>query len=190
MKSSFAVAALFAAFLCSGCSDASSPIGPSSVQPGSLSLESAASGAGSRGTWASLSAAQSVPFKGNLEGTQTSTPLQPPFAFVDGSATGNATNLGRFTVAFPHTVNFATRTGVGTFTFTAANGDTLTADFTGQAQPGPLVSIVEHATITGGTGRFAGATGSFTVERLFNPASGTTEGSFEGTISSPGAGTP
>jgi hypothetical protein len=187
MKNSFAVSALFAALLCSGCSDSISPTGPSSVRPGSLSLESAASGAGSRGTSASLSAAQSVPFKGNVEGTQRSTPLQPPLAFVEGSATGNATHLGRFTVEFPHTVNFATRTGEGTFTFTAANGDTLTADFTGQAQPGPIVSIVEHAIITGGTGRFAGATGSFTVQRQFDPATGTTKGSFEGTISSPGA---
>lgn len=175
MKGSFAVAALFAALLCSGCSDSMSPTGPSSVRPGTDSL----------------SAVQSVPFKGNFEGTQTSTPLQPPLAFVDGSATGNATHLGRFTVEFPHTVNFVTRTGKGTFTFTAANGDTLTADFTGQAQPGPIVSIVEHATITGGTGRFAGATGSFTVQRVFDPASGTTSGSFTGTISSPpGAGNP
>ncbi len=180
MKDPFAVAALFAALLCSGCSDSISPTGPLSVRPGSLSLESAGSGAASRRT--------SVPFKGNFEGTQRSTPLQPPLAFVDGSATGNATHLGRFTVEFPHTVNFAIRTGEGTFTFTAANGDTLTADFTGQAQPGPIVSIVEHATITGGTGRFAGATGSFTVQRQFAPATGTTKGSFEGTISSPGAG--
>ena len=37
-----------------------------------------------------------------------------------------------------------------------------------------------HAEITG-------ATGSFTVERLFNLATLTTTGSFEGTISSPGA---
>jgi hypothetical protein len=134
-------------------------------------------------TAASQRPAQAVPFKGSLEGTQTSTPLQFPLALVAGSATGNATHLGRFTVEFPHTVNFVTRTGEGTFTFTAANGDTLTADFTGQAQPGPIVSIVEHATITGGTGRFAGATGGFTAERRFDPASGTTEGSFEGTIS-------
>jgi len=190
MKRSFAVGALFAGLLCSGCSDSIPPTGPSSVRPESLSLESAASSAGSRGSSASLSAAQSVPFKGNFEGTQTSTPLQPPFAFVDGSATGNATHLGRFTVKFPHTVNFATRTGEGTFTFTAANGDTLTADFTGQAQPGPIVSIVEHATVTGGTGRFAEATGSFTVQRLFYPASGTTTGSFEGTIASLGDGNP
>jgi hypothetical protein len=188
MKDSFAVATLFVALLCSSCGDSISPAGPSPVRSGSLSLESAASDAGSLGTSAPLSTAQSVAFKGFFEGAQTSTPLQPPLAFVDGSATGNATHLGLFTVEFPHTVNFATGTGEGTFTFTSANGDTLTADFTGQAQPGPIVSIVEHAIVTGGSGRFAGATGSFTVQRLFDRASGTTTGSFEGTISSPGAG--
>jgi hypothetical protein len=44
--------------------------------------------------------------------------------------------------------------------------------------------------MTGGIGRFVGATGSFTVERLFNQVTGLTTGSFEGTISSPGAGKP
>ena len=55
--------------------------------------------------------------------------------------------------------------------------------------PGVLY-IVETATIAGGTGRFAGATGAFTVQRLNDTTSGTTIGSFEGTISSPGAGKP
>jgi hypothetical protein len=125
-----------------------------------------------------------------LEGSVTVTPLQPPLASVHISATGNATQLGRFTLEVPHIVNFATAFGQGTFTFTAANGDTLTADFTGHAQTGtPIFSIVEDATITGGTGRFAGASGSFIVHRSFDPAGGTTTGSFEGTISSPGSGT-
>lgn len=189
MKSPFAVAVLAAALL-GGCAEPISPTGPSSVSPGNLSLDSAAPGAGNQRTSASSAAAQSVRFKGTFEGTQTLTPLQPPFGLVNGSASGTAAHLGLFTVEFPHTVNFATRTGVGTFTFTAANGDTLTADFTGQAQGGPIISIVEHATVTGGTGRFAEATGSFIVERRFDPSSGTTEGSFEGTISSVGAGNP
>jgi len=50
-----------------------------------------------------------------------------------------------------------------------------------------VVRIVEEATITGGTGRFAGATGSFTTVRLYDPVAGTTSGSFEGTISTPGS---
>lgn len=173
MKSCFAVAAL-GVLLCAGCSQTGSPTAPS---PARL-LDSRGLGARSHGS-------QEVPFKGRFEGTQTLTPLQPPFASVNGSATGNATHLGLFTVAFPHTVNFATRTGVGKFLFEAANGDSLTADFTGQAQQGPITSIVEHAVIAGGTGRFAGATGSFVVQRTVDPATGATEGSFDGTISMP-----
>ena len=173
MKASFAIAAL-GVLLCAGCSQTGSPTEPSLARQ----LDSPGLGARSHGS-------QEVPFKGRFEGTQTLTPQQPPFGFVDGSATGNATHLGRFTVEFPHTVNFATRTAVGTFTFEAANGDSLTADFTGQAQGGPIVSIVEHAVVSGGTGRFAGATGSFVVQRSFDPATGATEGSFEGTISMP-----
>jgi len=130
-----------------------------------------------------------VPLKGSLEGVVTITPLARPFASVLIKGAGNATHLGRFTVEIPHLVNMATRTATGSYEFTAANGDTLTADFTGQASlatPGVL-SIVETARITGGTGRFAGATGSFTGERLFHTATLMTTGSFEGTLSSPGA---
>ncbi len=145
-----------------------SPAGPSLVEPGQSS---------------SNSQTAASPFKGDFEGNQSVTPLTPPFGQVAGQATGRATQLGRFTVQFPHIVNFATSRGEGTYTFTAANGDTLTADFTGQAEVGPITSIVEQGVITGGTGRFAGATGSFTVRRLFDRNAGTTTGSFDGTIS-------
>ena len=136
-----------------------------------------------------VTAADEVPFRGSLAGVVTITPLEPPFASVLIEATGNATQLGRFTVEVPHVVNQAIRIGAGSYQFKAANGDVLTADFTGQATliaPGVLATV-ETATITGGTGRFTGATGSFTAERLFFIATGFTTGSFEGTISSPGA---
>ena len=139
---------------------------------------------------APVAAADQVPFKGSLTGTVTVTPLDPPIASVVIEATGHATQLGRFTVEIPHRVNQATRIAVGTYVFTAANGGTLTADFTGQATlaaPGVL-SIAETGVITGGTGRFAGATGTFATERTFFLASGVTTGSFEGMISSPGQG--
>jgi hypothetical protein len=132
-------------------------------------------------------AGEQVPFKGSLDGDVTITPLDPPFVSVDIDAGGNATHLGQFTLDIPHVVNRANGTAEGTYEFTAANGDTLIAEFTGQAMrvaPGVLY-IVENATIIGGTGRFAGATGSFTCERLFDTVAGTTIGSFEGTISMP-----
>ena len=135
------------------------------------------------------SAGEQLPFKGSFEGDVTVTPLAPPFVMVDVEATGNATQLGQFTLDDASIVDLATRAGIGTYAFTAANGDTLTADVTGQATliPGTaIVYIEETATITGGTGRFAGATGIFSVERWYDMVAGTTIGSFEGTISSPG----
>ena len=130
-------------------------------------------------------AAELVPFQGSLEGDVAHTPVDPQtdFVVVDGAGTG--TQLGRFSVAAPHFVNTSTRTAAGTYDFTAANGDTLTADFTGQAMPTAtpgVISILEIATITGGTGRFAGATGSFVVERLYDRIAGTTIGDYAGSI--------
>ena len=138
-----------------------------------------------------ISAGEQVPFKGTLEGDEAGTPLEPPFSMGVIDAEGNATQLGHFALEASFIVNTATRTGEGFYVFTAANGDTLTASFTGQAAgtdvPG-VVFIVETATIdpTQSTGRFAGATGGFVVERLFDRAAGKTIGTFEGTISAPG----
>ena len=167
-----------------GCSQPITPTSPTSLSSASLSIASSEAKVTGAGV---LSNNQEVPFKGRLEGTATITPGTPPFLSVLIEGTGNATHLGRFTVEIPHVVNAMNRTSAGTYEFTAANGDTLTAGFTGQSTltaPGVL-SIVETATITGGTGRFADATGSFTVERSFNQVTGVTTGSFEGTISSP-----
>ena len=136
-----------------------------------------------------VSAGEQVPFKGSLGGDVTHTPVDAQTDYVLVEATGNATELGRFTLDIPHLVDRPTRTAVGTYEFTAANGDTLIAAFTGIATPTAMPGVLyieETATITGGTGRFAGATGSFAAERLFDTIAGTTVGSFEGTISAPG----
>ena len=142
-------------------------------------------------------AAQLLPFKGTLEGHHASrTPLAPPFVFDRFEAEGQATGLGQFALIIEATVNFGSRpvTGAGTYTFTAANGDRLVADQTGFSalvEPG-IVLITEHAVIDPGrsTGRFAGATGTFTVGRFADAATGVgglTVGTFEGAISIPGS---
>jgi hypothetical protein len=140
-----------------------------------------------------VAAAGLLPFKGTLEGRHVSrTPLTPPFVFDRFETEGQATQLGRFELVIAATVNFGSRpvTGAGTYTFTAANGDQLVADQTGSsALVGPgLVLITEQAVIdpNRSTGRFAGAEGTFTVERLADAATGVgglTVGTFEGTIS-------
>jgi hypothetical protein len=132
------------------------------------------------------SAGEPVPFAGGFAGTDTGTPIpNTPFASVRVEAVGTATQLGRFTYTAQITVNTATGAGSGTFVFTAANGDTVSGTITGQAAftPPNVLSISETATVTGGTGRFAGATGGFDVARLKNTATGATVASFEGAIS-------
>ncbi len=129
-----------------------------------------------------------VPFKGSLEGVDIATPLKPPFVSVKVTAMGNATHLGKFNLTILATVNRATGIGTGTFLFTAANGDTVFGTSSGKSTltaPGVL-TIVENNIITGGTGRFAGSTGSFSTTRLKYLATGVTTGSFTGTISAPG----
>jgi len=138
----------------------------------------------------SAAAGNEVPFKGGLDGVVTRTPIDFRHDYVVINAAGNATHLGQFVLDIPHIVDHFDQTAHGTYQFTAANGDTVFADFFGlaatTATPGVLY-IVETVTITGGTGRFSGATGSFICERLFDRIAGTTSGSFEGTISSPGS---
>ncbi len=182
MKRSITLLTLASAVLMAACSGPVSPTGAPSANAGTL-----ASPEGGNGVTSQPAA---VPFKGNIEGTQSVTPLAFPFLAVNGSGSGSATLLGQFTVHFPHTVNLTTRIGVGTYTFTAASGDTLTADFTGQANGTGLVSIEEQATVTGGTGRFDGATGTFTVLREFDQSAGVTSGTFEGSLVLARAGHP
>ena len=144
----------------------------------------AAMGAGWIGGTALAVGDRAVPLKGSLEGTVSITPLAAPFAFVVITAGGNGTHLGNFTLHMPHNVNFATATGAGTFTLTAANGDTLTGTFTGHADTSaPVFVIEESGTITGGSGRFSGASGTIAFYRLFDPAAGTTTGTIEGMLS-------
>jgi hypothetical protein len=136
-----------------------------------------------------VAAGESVPFKGEYEGEDVGRLVAPPFAAVRVTAEGNAAHLGNFTFIELATVNTATGAGSGTFEFTAANGDTVYGTIVGQARlTAPnVLTILEAATIEGGTGRFEGATGSFDVTRVKNLATGETACTFEGSISTPGS---
>ena len=134
-------------------------------------------------------AAKLVPFHGSIHGVEIDVAHFPTLS-VDGGGTGLASHLGLFTVTWDLTVNLLDGSATGTFHFIAANGDGISTEIVGQAAPTEtpgVVHIVEINTITGGTGRFAGATGSFTLERLLDQATGVPSGSFSGTITSPGA---
>ena len=123
--------------------------------------------------------------KGSLQATETHL-ITPPTMFVDATGSGNATQLGVYMMSFQGQVYLPTLFAASeSATLEAADGSTIFAEGWGQgtltATPG-IVSIVETYTITGGTGRFNGATGNFTVERLVDRATLSSTGTVSGTI--------
>ena len=142
-------------------------------------------------------------FKGIFHG-QDAHPVQPGATTVAISTTalGNGAHLGRFSLIREVTGNLVDFSATGSAQWIAANRDSIYTTIVGQAElsdlPGGFLRVTETHTITGGTGRFAGAQGSFTVE-LFHKlepseVSGGVEthdifGSFHGTVirASPGA---
>lgn len=124
-----------------------------------------------------------TPFKGTVNAVETGQVVFP-IRSADRVGTGTATYLGRYTEHVVLQINLLTMASTGTATFTAANGDTLTTNVAGQAtriDPTTL-SVVEVYTITGGTGRFADATGSFTLESTVDQPTGVSSGTLSGAI--------
>ena len=131
-----------------------------------------------------------VPFSGSLQAHESATFPGPGTLVADGSGEGIATHLGRFTLTWHFTVNTVAGSGTGPVHFIAANGDSIFTTAAGTSEPTStpgVFHIMEVQTITGGTGRFANAKGSFIVDRLTDLNTGFTSGSFHGAITSPGS---
>lgn len=131
-----------------------------------------------------LLTAPPLPFHGSLEATDIDS-VSFPFLSVHLAGGGTATHLGAYSAVFDFKVDLRTPASpaVGTFALTAANGDTIVGTLLGRAQiANGIATVVETATITGGTGRFVAASGSFTVQRTVVQATGATSGSFDGII--------
>jgi len=134
-----------------------------------------------------------VPFKGTMQGNDSDSPgPSPATVVVTTTGTGIGTHLGQFSFTQQVTVHFVTSTDTGFAHWVAANGDSIDATIVGSGEristpDGFVFSITEIFTITGGTGRFEGAQGSFTMERVASPVTFSTSGSFHGTITPPGA---
>ena len=136
-----------------------------------------------------------VPFRGTAAGTYEVQP-PPPNVIITATGVGQATHLGRFSFLIRNTVTpvatprpgcVTSTTETFTATLTAANGDTLTLVGTGTGcQNPPTVAVVDTATVTGGTGRFEGATGDVTVTTAVNQTARTEVLRLEGAISTPG----
>ena len=128
--------------------------------------------------------AAETPFKGTANATETGTVVFP-IRSITREGGGTATQLGKYTSHLTGQINLLTSHLTGAATFTAANGDTLTTTVSGQGTPTTtpgVLSIVEVYTITGGTGRFAGATGAFTLDSTVTQATGVSSGTFSGSI--------
>jgi hypothetical protein len=139
------------------------------------------------------SADETVPFRGTWSGTTVSAMPDPggqPAFLVVSEGYGEATRLGRFFMSSPH-LSFFDLSVAGEQIFTAANGDMLFATFAGQFAGDPAVALEATltATITGGTGRFAGATGTydFHIIATFNGAGYDSVATIDGEISSVGS---
>lgn len=107
------------------------------------------------------------PFHGTYDLTVTIVDPNPPQQKITVSGTGNATHLGRSDYFAETTIDQSgtSLTFNGTAILTAANGDELHTSFTGTAkQTGSTVTITRMFLIDpeSSTGRFHGATGSFT----------------------------
>jgi hypothetical protein len=111
------------------------------------------------------------PMKGTVVGTVT---VPIPSLQLTTDASGALTHLGKYTGHFEGSGEIVGgRTlGEGTFTVVAANGDQLTGTFTlnGSLPSGEPHSLTVFLTITGGTGRFADASGTLTIPLLATPS--------------------
>ncbi len=129
-----------------------------------------------------------------VAGSESGAPFPDPAEgfYVNGSATSTDTQLGPFTLFYSLVVDFAF---VGTppgapgasllVVGDAANGDSISTCFFGNnaglCDNGDLHTR-SMQTIIGGTGRYAGARGSLTLDECSNLATGETSGTISGTI--------
>ena len=135
-----------------------------------------------------------IRINGTIAGSESYAPFPNPAEgfYVNASVTSTDTQLGPFTLFYSLLVDFAfldtppgapgaSRLVVGD----AANGDSILTWFlannAGSCANGDLHVGSTH-TIIGGTGRYAGARGSYTLDQCVNLVTGETSGTISGTI--------
>ena len=114
-------------------------------------------------------AGDEVPLRGSDQGswglgTHNCGALLPVFVADSGAAT----HLGRYAYSSQECANLAAGTYAGSFTMTAASGDTVTGTYAGTftVDAAGTIHYEQTNTITGGTGRFASASGTFALSGL------------------------
>ncbi len=122
--------------------------------------------------FAMASSPQERPFSGVIFGEFLTSPTSDP-EIVDSQvcAEGLGTHVGAFSKITSDQLNVLTGAVVGSFEMTTANGDLVTGTYSGFVIPDFVTGDFDwvlDATITGGTGRFSGATGTFVFEASGN----------------------
>jgi hypothetical protein len=81
---------------------------------------------------------------------------------------GIATHLGRYAYSSHECASLTTGTYAGSFTISSANGDTVVGRYAGTftVDGAGTIHYEQTNTITGGSGRFSGVSGSFDVSGL------------------------
>jgi hypothetical protein len=130
-----------------------------------------------------------VPFRGTYTTVVAEAGFVPPStALLDIWGEGNATYLGQSTWYSLSSVDINTGEQWGSTVEIAANGDEFHYDYLGEAvvdEDTGRTSFWGDWTVTGGTGRFAEATGGGTYEGTAEGTQGTGQITFVGEISQP-----
>ena len=179
MRSTTFSAFLLSTLLAAGCAQDS----PTAINVPSLGVEHARS-----------AAPKLVPFKATYEAQAGFTPVATEICptgladFVRGA--GQATHLGRITAETFACIDLATLQATnGRFTFAGADGSHVTGTYQLQGTPQSETFLVLDGSfvVTGGTRRFAGASGGGQVTGTIDFATGALVLNFDGLISSVGS---
>ena len=130
---------------------------------------------------------QALQIKGSIDATEDHT-VTPPTMKVALEGTGHATLLGLYVLTVAEKVFLPTLASTGTFEIDTGGGATLFGTVAGQGtiiSGGTEASITEVYTVAGGTGRFKGAAGAITVQRIVNRSTLNSSGTMEGNVSLP-----
>jgi len=113
----------------------------------------------------------------------------PGYDALDIDGVGHATQVGRYTYHADECFNGATLLFTGSFSITAANGDRITGTYSGEVPviAFPLAVYEQDMIVTGGTGRFADASGQLHGRGVANLATGDYSQELAGTATSPGS---
>jgi hypothetical protein len=118
--------------------------------------------------------AAEAPFRGSWKGrTVSAAPTEDPnVVLVVSAGEGEAVPLGRFTMEARHLTHLDTSEVQGDQVFTTEDGaDTLTATISGRFHPlsGGDLGATLACVVTGGTGRFRGASGGYSFRIVASP---------------------